>query len=340
MSNDTTLLPANSAIFVTGGSGFLGRQLIRDLRAQGYTVRALARSDAAASTVRQLGAEPVRGDLGDVDAMRQGMQGCAAIIHSAAHVAMWGRWQDFVRDTVTGTENVLAAARAAGVPRFVHIGTEAVLADGKAIVDADETRPLPAHPNGYYPHSKGIAEQRVIAANGNGLTTMVMRPRFIWGTGDTTLLPQFVQAMQGGQWMWFDGGRHRTSICHVRNVTHGTILAAQNGRGGQIYFLTDGEPVEFRDFISRLVQTWGVTPPTRTAPLWVADLVAAVSELAWKLLPLRGQPTLTRTAVNLMFREVTVRDRKAREELGYRPVVSVDEGLKELAREHAGQKAV
>jgi nucleoside-diphosphate-sugar epimerase len=179
----------------------------------------------------------------------------------------------------------------------------------------------------------------VVAANGSGLTTVVVRPRFIWGAGDTTLLPQFAKAMQGGQWLWFDGGRHRTSICHVRNVTHGTLLAAQRGHGGQIYFLTDGEPVEFRDFISRLVQTRGVTPPTRTAPLWVADLVAAASELAFTLLPLKGAPQLTRTAVNLMFREVTVSDRKAREELGYRPIVSVDEGLEELAGEHTGRAA-
>ncbi len=333
MTITSSTLQPGSTIFVTGGSGFVGRQLIRDLRGKGYPVRALARSAAAEATVQGLGAEVVRGDLADPAAMQSGMQGCAAVIHCAAHVAMWGPWAEFVRDTITGTDNVIAAARAAGVPRLVHIGTEAVLADGHAIVEADESRPLPAHPNGYYPRSKGEAERRVLAANGNGLATIVVRPRFIWGAGDTTLLPQFVKAMQDGQWLWFDGGMHRTSTCHIRNVTHGALLAAQFGRGGGIYFLTDGEPLVFRDFISRLVRTKGVTPPSRTAPLWLADTIAAVSEAMWRLFRLGGMPPLTKTAVNLMFREVTVRDQRAREELGYRPVVTVEEGLAELARE-------
>lgn len=318
------------SIFLTGGSGFLGRRLIVDLIAAGYGVRALARSERAAATVRALGAEPVPGDLGDLPSMRDGMAGCAAAIHSAAKVEQWGRWEDFLRDTVQGTEQVIAAARAAGLPRLLHISTEAVLADGHPIVDADETRPLPPQPNGFYPRSKGLAEQRVLAANGSDLETLVVRPRFIWGKGDTTLAPKLAQAARAG-WVWFGGGRHRISTCHVRNVSHGVLLALERGRAGEIYFLTDGAPVAFRDFIGRLIRSQGVEPGERSAPLWIADALAALGEAAWTLLPLRGEPPLTRSALNLFFREVTVRDDKARREIGYRPVVSVEEGLRELA---------
>lgn len=319
-----------SPIFLTGGSGFVGRQLIRDLVAEGQTVRALARSEAAAATVRSLGAEPVAGDLGDAAALQAGMAGCAAVIHAAAKVEQWGRWQDFLRDTVEGTAQVIRAARAAGVRRLVHISTEAVLADGRPIVDADETRALPARPNGAYPRSKGLAEQRVLAANDEQLETVVVRPRFIWGRGDTTLLPALVQAVRAGAWVWFGEGQHRMSTCHVRNVSLGVRLALQRGRPGEVYFLTDGAPVAFCPFITRLIETQGVTPGHRRAPLWVADALAAAGEALWRRLPLRGEPPLTRTAVNLFFREVTVSDAKARRELGYQPVVGIDEGLREL----------
>ncbi len=111
--------------------------------------------------------------------------------------------------------------------RFVHIGTEAVLAGGGPIVRADETAPYPAVPNGLYPWSKGQAERDVIAANGGDFTTVSVRPRFIWGRGDTTLLPQITRAMQSGAWAWFGGGHQLCSTCHVRNVIEGTLLAAE-----------------------------------------------------------------------------------------------------------------
>jgi nucleoside-diphosphate-sugar epimerase len=322
----------SKSIFITGGSGFLGRQLITDLVADDYHVRALVRSEQAATTVRALGAEVVPGDLDDVRAMQSGMAGCAAAIHSAARASQWGRWDDYLRDTVQGTQNVVEAARAAQLPRLVHVSTEAVLADGSPIVDADETRPLPARPNGFYPRSKGMAEQCVLAANGAGLETMVVRPRFIWGKGDTTLAPKLAEAARAG-WVWFGGGQHRMSTCHVRNVSLGIRLALLRGRPGEVYFLTDGEPVLFREFITLLIRTQGVEPGERTAPLWIADVLATLGETAWRWLPLKGEPPMTRTAVNLFFREVTVNDAKARHELGYRPVVDIEQGLRELGQQ-------
>jgi nucleoside-diphosphate-sugar epimerase len=318
-------------VFVTGGSGFLGRALIAALRERGSHVRALARSAQAAEAVRAAGAEPVAGDLDDERALREGMDGCAVAYHAAAKVELWGRREDFLRITVGGTERVIAAARAAAVPRLVHVSTEAVLAGEASLAGVDERRPLPARPLGLYPLSKGLAEQRALAANGPDLATVVVRPRFIWGRGDTVLLPGLVAAMRSGAWFWFGGGRHKSSTCHVRNVCAGLLLAAEKGRGGEIYFLTDGEPLEFRDFVTRMVRTQGVEPPAREAPLWLGDALARVTEWLWQEFPIGGQPPLTRTALQLFFREVTVSDAKARSELGYRPVVSVEQGLAELA---------
>jgi nucleoside-diphosphate-sugar epimerase len=323
-------LSPGTLVFVTGGSGFVGRALIRELRRRGCHVRALARSETAASTVRMLDAVPVTGDLVSQDSMRAGMEGAALVIHAAAKVDLWGPRREAYLVTVQGTRNALKAAEAAGVPRFVHISTEAVLAGGFPIIQADETTPYPSQPNGVYPWSKGHAERAVIGRNGPNMATIVVRPRFIWGAGDTTLMPALTKAMQSGAWAWFDGGHHFMSTCHISNVVEGTLLAAEQGHAGEIYFLTDGQPVEFRDFLTRLAATQGITAPAREAPLWLAKCVASCGEFVWRRFSRPGAPPITKTMINLLFQEVTVVDRKAREELGYRGSVSIDQGLDEL----------
>ncbi len=306
--------------FVTGGSGFVGRALIPALVARGVAVRALARSDAAAAAVVAAGATAVRGDLDDGTALVAGMTGCDVVFHAAAYVKPHGPLAEFLRANVEGTENVLTAARQAGVTRFVHIGTEAVLADGKPIVRADETRPRAARPAGAYPLTKGKAEAAVIAAAKDGLATVVVRPRFIWGKGDTTLLPELKDAVARGRYAWIGGGRYLTSTCHVDNVVEGAIAAAERGRAGEIYFLTDGEPVEFRGFITELLATQGVTVGTRSIPRWVARAIASVT--GWMKVP-----PVTKTAIALVGHEVTVVDAKARRELGYTGAVTIAAGL-------------
>ncbi len=222
--------------------------------------------------------------------------------------------------TVRGTENVLTAARSAGVARFVHVSSEAVLADGKPIIDADETRPLPATAVGPYPITKGLAERAVIAANGPELATIVIRPRFIWGDGDTSLTPKLLDTVKRGKFAWIGGGHYLTSTCHIANVVEGALLAAERGTPGQLYFLTDGEPVDFRDFLSALFAAHRVGPVTRSVPRWLASTVASLT--SWMKLP-----PVSRTALALVGHEVTVDDRKARSELGYTSAMTREAGL-------------
>jgi nucleoside-diphosphate-sugar epimerase len=313
--------------FVTGGSGYLGRNLIRQLRARGIEVRALARSASAGATVQALGAEPVAGDLGDLAARTAGMRGCDVVFHCAASVSQWNDAAGAYAANVTGTEQALQACRAAGVPRFVHVSTEAVLAGGRPIIQATEATPRPARPVGLYPRTKGLAEDRVLAANEPDMAAIIVRPRLIWGNDDTTMLDSLAAAVRKGQFMWFDGGRYLTSTAHVDNVCAGLLAAAERGRGGEIYFITDGEPVQLRAFLTALLATRGVTPGRRSIPRWLGGLIATASEWIWRILPLPGEPPLTRATFNLIGGEVTVRDEKARRELGYAPVISREEGL-------------
>ena len=307
--------------FITGGSGFLGRKLIEELVRRGVSVVALARSDAAASTVKALGAEPAKGDLDDVAAMTAGMQGCDTVFHAAAYVKQSGPLAEFMKANVGGTQNTLDAARAAGVKRFVHIGTEAVLADGKPIVRADETRPYPAKPAGHYPLTKGMAERLVVEAT--GIETVVVRPRLIWGRGDTSVLAEMIEAVKKKKFGWIAGGKYLTSTCHVANVVEGAILAAEKGKPGEIYFLTDGEPREWRTFVTQMLATQGVDAGTRTVPRWLAKTLATMT--SWMT-----HPPVTKTALALIGHEVTVDDSKARRDLGYTGKMSVEAGLAEM----------
>jgi nucleoside-diphosphate-sugar epimerase len=323
--------------FVTGGSGYVGRNLIRQLVARGDQVRALARSASAAQSVEGLGARAVRGDLDDVAALTAAMRGCATVFHCAALVDEWGDRAAFERINVDGTRHVIDAARAAGVPVLVHVSTEAVLADGNPIVDADETRALPAHPLPRYPATKAAAERVVAAANDAQLRTVIVRPRLIWGNDDSSVLSKLEHAVNAGRYMWIDGGHYPTSTCHVDNLCEAMLLGADKGRGGEAYFVTDGAPVELRSFFAAMLRTRGVDAGERCVPRGVALALATVSEKLWDLLGLKSPPPATRMAVRLIGETVTVRDDKARRELGYVGRVSREQGLATLRRpqEHA-----
>jgi nucleoside-diphosphate-sugar epimerase len=261
--------------FVTGGSGFIGGALVRRLVADGVGVRALPRSDASAQAVRAAGAEPVRGDLGDPRAMALGADGCDVAFHCAARVDDWGPPEEFEAVNVDGTRRALDACAQAGVPRFVHAGTEAAVLAGRPLVLADERAPLRFDSPVAYCATKARAEEAVPAARRTGFRTVVVRPRLVWGPGD----------------------------------------------------------IVFRDVVTRLLAIQGPQPPRRSVPRRVAGALAAVAEAAWRALPLPGRPPLTRLAVWLSGLEATIDISRARTELGYAPVRTVDEGLAELADE-------
>lgn len=318
-------------VFVTGGSGFVGRNLLRRLRQERCIVAALARSESAANVVARLGATPARGDLKDVDLLAQSMAGCDTVFHAAALVDEWGPRRRFEEVNVGGTAIVLEAARRAGVACVVHVGTEAMYADGRSSLEnLDETRPVPRRPLPRYPATKAYAEKLVLEANSHAMRCISVRPRLIWGKDDTSLLPKFVQAVQQGRFRWIDQGRALTSTTHVDNVAEALVLAARRGQGGQAYFISDGPPVSYKEFLSRLLETAGVSPPSGSVPLALAQGYAKTMEGLWESLGLRSTPPATRMLIELLAKPVTVNHAKAMRELGYVPIVSREQGLSAL----------
>ncbi|MFJ6327358.1 MULTISPECIES: NAD-dependent epimerase/dehydratase family protein [unclassified Rhizobium] len=316
-------------IFLTGASGYVGRNLIRHFVAHGVEIVALVRSESAAELVRSLGATPVRGELFD-RALSARMAGCDALIHAAADTDHGPATEKQRRVNEDGTRAVLDAARAAGICKVIHLSTESVLATGKPLVNVDETMPMPQKPAGGYSRTKAAAERLALAANGPDFSIVVLRPRFVWGRDDTTALPALTQAVKSGRFAWISGGTYLTSTTHIANLCRAVELALGRGHGGQVYFISDGAPVPFRNFVSALVETQGLAVPEKVVPRAVVRTVATIGDVLAKISRGKIVPPLTRQIYATSAVEVSFDIGKARRELGYEPVISREEGLAEL----------
>ena len=313
--------------FVTGGSGFVGRPLIRQLVARNVQVTALVRSDVAESVVAKEGAVVCRGDLLDERAITEGMHGCDTVFHVAGHISEWDSYEAFHNTNVAGTRTMLAAAKGAGVATFVAVGASAVVM-GRPISmkNISEDLPLQAPPWAPYIRTKAEAERLVREANTSELRAVVVRPPLIWGAG-MPLLDDLVAAAKAGQFALPNAGRQVMSTSHVDNVVECLILAAEKGVGGEAYHVTDGDVSTLKDLMADLLETRGVPPVKRTVPFGIAWRLAAVMEGVWRTFRVRSKPPITRQTLRLIGQDFTLDITKAHRDLGYRPVTNRADGI-------------
>lgn len=321
-------MPGMKIAFVTGGTGFLGRRLVELLVRDGWTVRALHRNPNDAERLRALGAEPIHGDLGAATALRKGMASASTVFHSAALFTMWASHADFERANVDGTRQLLTAAKTEHIQRFVQIGASGVfMGDPKAMLGVTEDAPLTYPSWAPYLATKARSQALVLDANDPGtMLTSVILPSLIWGP-TMPMLDGVVADFAAGRFAWPGGGKQLMSTSYVDNVCHCAMLAADRSTGGRAYCVTDGENRPLREIIGGLVATRGVDPKARDIPVRLAWYVATMLEFVWRTLRLKGQPLLTRQQVRMVGFPFTLSDRRARDELGYVPLVSWKEGM-------------
>ncbi len=321
--------------FVTGGSGFVGARLIARLVSQGWQVKALARSPEAMEAVRRSGAVPVQGDLTDATALYSGMAGCEVVFHVAAYFRLWGPRAVFDRINVEGMRMLLDAATATqGLRRVVAVSAAAVvMGDPEPMLEADERLPLQTRDFAPYSSSKAEGERLLLAANNRrpGFETIAIRPPFIWGPHMPTL-DHMAETVRAGRFQWVDGGGQAMSTCHVDNLCDALLLAADHGRGGESYFVSDGENGTLKSVISALLATRDVVAKDRAVPFRLAWLMAGLMGAAWRLLGRSGEPPITRQMLRLIGKPFTINIAKARAELGYAPRVRFAEGIAAMGR--------
>ncbi|WP_422744942.1 NAD-dependent epimerase/dehydratase family protein [Mycobacterium sp. WMMD1722] len=322
-------------VFVTGGSGFVGQRVIRRLVDTGHHVRALARTDGAAELVSRAGAEPVLGDLSElVDSARppqwtSALLGADAVVHGAAHMAFWGPDDVFRRANLEPSVGLHRAAASGGVKRFVLISAASVATGTQRapIVDEDTDE---GRPNIAYSRIKLATERTLLSAATPTMTTVALRPPFVWGAGMPTLA-EFVAAARAGRFSWIDNGRHTVDFVHVDNLAEAVRLALTRGRAGRPYYVTDGTPMPARDLFTALLATQGVdVSATRSVPMAFAAPVGALLDAGARLLRRTEPPMLTNWITAFMGRDRSYDISSARKDLGYTPSVSLAAGLADM----------
>jgi nucleoside-diphosphate-sugar epimerase len=266
------------------------------------------------------------------------------VLHNAAKAGAWGSYREYFDANVRGSEHVLAAGRAHGIARLVYTSTPSVTHSGRTPVEGGNEANTPYGTNfkAAYPATKVIAEKLVLAANSEELATVALRPRLIWGPGDTQLLPRLVERARAGRLRFIDGGHNRMDTTYIDNAAQAHLAALDRLRpgapcAGKAYFISNGEPREVRAIVNGLLQAAGVPAIDRSIPYGIAYAAGAALELAWRLLPLRGEPPMTRFLAEQLSTPHWYDIGAAGRDLGYRPQVSIAEGLQRTAAWWSGQ---
>lgn len=321
---------------VTGPGGFLGRYVVEQLVARGDRVRGYSRH--AYPELESLGVEQHQGDLRDRERVVAACAGIDVVFHVAGIAGISLRAEPFFGINTLGTQHIIEGCRRHGVGRLVYTSSPSVTFDGGDQCGVDESAPYPRRWLCHYPHSKALAEQQVLAANGDDLRTCSLRPHLIWGPRDQHLIPRLLARARAGQLRRVGDGNNLVDMIYVENAARAHLLAAdalaRDGRpAGKAYFLSQGEPVNCWDWINDILALAGLPPIRKHISLRAAWTVGWVLESLYRLLRLEGEPRMTRFLAAQLATSHYFDLRAARADFGYEPTISTAEGMRRLAEE-------
>jgi nucleoside-diphosphate-sugar epimerase len=316
--------------FITGATGFAGSHLAEACVRRGHAVITLARASSDTALLETLGVEIVRGDLNDEAAIRQAMQGADVVVHCAAKVGDWGPVAEYRQVNVEGTRKLLDAAVGRPLHRFVHLSSLGVYA-ARHHYGTNESEPIPdSHMDGYT-QTKVESEKLVREYHDkHKLPLVILRPGFIYGPRDRTVLPKLMQALADGQVRYLGSGEQAMNTIYVSHLVDAIFLAIDKPNAvGQTYNLTDDEPVSKKRFMETIADAAGLPRPTKHIWLWFAKLSARYLETwAW-LIGAKQSPRLTRARVKFLGLNLGFSCEKAKRELGYAPTPCFERGIRE-----------
>lgn len=320
-------------VLVTGGGGFIGKALVKQLIREGHTVRSLSRNYYP--ELREIGVEEVIADLQDQDSVIKALSGMEVVFHVGAKADIWGSLKEFYGVNVNGTLNVIKACRFNRIRYLIFTSSASVVFDGSSIEGMNEDLSYPSSPISPYTQTKALAEQAVLKANSADLITLSLRPHLVWGPGDMHILPRIIEQARAGKLRIIGDGTNLIDTTYIDNAVSAHIcglkaLIDNKEANGKAYFISNGEPVLLWEMVNELLKVNGMKRISKKIPVGVAIPFAAILEIIHKILFIKSPPRLTRFLVHELASSHWFDITAARKQLGYNPDVSIKEGLLRL----------
>ncbi len=322
-------------VLVTGGGGFIGRAIISSLLDQNYQVSSLSRNPYP--DLKNIGVETITGDIRDRDKMIQVCKGKDAVFHVAAKVGLWGKYKDFYKTNVDGSENVIRACLAHQVKSLIFTSSASVVFNGTSIEGGNESLLYPLKPMSNYTATKALAEKLILAANCHSLKTISLRPHLVWGPGDKHIIPGILQRARSGRLRQIGNNNNFVDTTYIDNLTDAHLLAlnaltGNRGADGKAYFITNGEPIRIWDFINAIITAYDLQPIEKKLSKKTALYLAGAMEIFNKIFKPGKEPLLTRFAVNELCTSHWFDLSNAMRDLSYKPHISIKTGLEILKK--------
>ncbi|MEL6408607.1 MAG: NAD-dependent epimerase/dehydratase family protein [Chloroflexota bacterium] len=320
-------------VLVTGGAGMLGREIVRQLLEKEYTVRVL---DLQSLADEFPSVEWITGSVADADTVMQACEGMDAVMHTVALISQeLGEPPHMYDVNVKGTEHIITACQAHGIPKLIYTGSIDAVYDGTPITNGDETLPYPAKHLDYYGTTKMLAEQAVVAANSDTLTTAVIRAASIYGPHDKHRFPAILSTLlDTGQYTRIGNGQSEISHVYVDNIAYAHVLLLENlapdkPTAGSIYFITDHAAGNFFDFFPPFLETLSLDYEVQQIPQWLATTIANLLEWRYALFPSEKNKRirLSRYTVSAVTKDFSFSHAKATRDFGYHPIVTQEEAF-------------
>ena len=320
-------------ILVTGATGFLGKYVIEELLDHEYSIVAFGRNEKVGKALESECVQFVKGDLSSIEELRQAFQSVDAVVHAGALSTAWGPWKAFYQANVIGTQNVLDLCREYAIKHLVYVSSPSIYAAGKDQFDIKESdAPTENHLNNYI-RSKLASEK--LFPNYPDVPSIILRPRGLFGVGDTSILPRVLRLSRKIGIPLIRGGEQLMDMTCVENVALAIRLALETPQAaGEVYNITNGEPRAFRNLIEETLRGLGYPIRYRKIPAPLVSAISSSLEFIYKSLKLKGEPALTRYTYYLLRYSQTLDISKAERDLGYRPKITISEGIEQYVQDY------